>query len=257
MCNPRRVRVRATRQLAQAWEEEVRRQVTRTADLVAEARIREPLAADIGAPTLSALASVLDRTPGWDWNGEAFVHQIEGGEISFDPVTRELQIVARLAEQVEATAEAAHRVGGTIDETVEADGQGTYYDDGWGNLTEETARAEAERNAQSAIDAAVDDLVAQRRAGANEEQGATVEAEAAAQAERVLAERSAARRLELQREAARRLEAIGIRGRNLFHGVLAEAYRDAILAFAEARGADGIRCSQADGVLEIEFEMTA
>ncbi|MBA2324629.1 MAG: molecular chaperone DnaJ, partial [Pseudonocardiales bacterium] len=38
MCNPRRVRVRATRQLAQAWQHEVRRSATRIGTAVGEAR---------------------------------------------------------------------------------------------------------------------------------------------------------------------------------------------------------------------------
>jgi hypothetical protein len=257
MCNPRRVHVRATRQLAQAWEEEIRRQVSRTGDVVGEARIREPLAAGIGAPTLTALTSVLERLPGWDWDGESFVHQLDGGHISFDPVTRELEIVARMSDRVAATGEARQTVGGTLNETVEAEGQGTYYDDGWGGLTAETAQAEAERNAAAAVDEAVAGLLARERAAADEREGAAVEAAAAAAADRSLAERSTARRTELEHAAAARLDAVGVQGRNLFHAALAEAYRDAILAYARARGADGIRCSEADGVLDIEFEMQA
>ncbi len=257
MCNPRRVCVRATRQLEQAWEEEVLRQITRSGGVTGEASIREPLDAGIGAPTLAALADVLERTPGWEWDGEAFVHQLNGGQISFDPVSRVLEIAARLSDQVEVTAESRRTVSGTLTETVQAEGQGTYYDDGWGGRTADTARAEAQRNAEAAIESAAAEIIARERAEANRREGAAVEADAAMLADRAFAERSAVRRTELQRAARARLDAVGVQGRNLFHAALAEAYRDAILAYARARGADGISCREEGGVMEIEFEMSA
>jgi hypothetical protein len=61
MCNPRRVEVTATRAIAQAWEREVRRSASRTAEVRGEVRIRQPLDA-------SASAGV----PGWTPLGDGY-----------------------------------------------------------------------------------------------------------------------------------------------------------------------------------------
>jgi hypothetical protein len=257
MCNPRRIRVRATRQLDQAWQDEVRRQVTRAAEVSGEARVREPLGTMLGAPTLTALGAALDRAPGWEWDGQRFSHALDGGRITFDPVSHDLEIVAELSDRVEVTGESSAVVGGTLTTSVEAEGEGTYYDDGWGGYTADTARADAERSAEAALDDAVTQALAQSRDEAETREGDRVEQAAAADAARALDQAVAARRRQLRQQATARLEAVGVQGRNLFHAALAEAYRDAILAYARARGAAGIRCSDSDGVVEIEFEMPA
>jgi hypothetical protein len=257
MCNPRRVRVRATRQVEQAWQEEVLRRVTRSQEVIGEARIREPLGAGIGAPTLAALASVLETAPGWEWNGTAFTHQVDGGQVSYDPVSRELEISAQVAATVSAEGEARATLTGTMAETLEAEGTGTYYDDGWGGRTADTAHAEATSRAEDALQAAVRERLARLRAEAEQQAGEGLDSAAAAEAERALAQAGDARRAELQLDAAQRLAAVGVQGRNLFHAALAEAYRDAILAYARNHGADGIRCVEADGVVEIQFEIPA
>ena len=231
--------------------------MTRSSEVTGEARIREPLAAGIGAPTLTALAVALEAAPGWEWDGETFTHALDGGQISYDPVTRELEIIARVSTQVEASGEASTTVSENFEGTIESEGEGVYYDDGWGGITEADAHAEAERAAAAALDDAVTELRARRRAEADAREGDQLEADAVARAEAALATASAARRAQLQRAAAARLTAIGVQGRNLFHAALADAYRDAILAYARSRGADGIRYSETDGVLEIEFEMPA
>ena len=74
-------------------------------------------------------------------------------------------------------------------------------------------------------------------------------------ADAAFAAASAARGEELRARAEASLTAVGVEGRNLFHHVLAEAYRDAILAYARARRADNIQFSDNGGVLEIEFEL--
>ncbi|WP_322749663.1 MULTISPECIES: molecular chaperone DnaJ [unclassified Frankia] len=255
MCNPRRVRVRATRDLTDAWEQEVRRQVTRRGQAVGDARVREPLGSSIGAPTLAALSGVLARTDGWERDGESFRHALDGGYLLYHPATRELEIVAEVAAEVAASAEVATVVRGQLAETVEGEGEGTYYDDNYGGRTETHARRDAERNAARAVDAQVDALLAAARAQADDAEGTAVEAAAAARADAALAQAATARVEALRREAATRLVAVGIQGRNIFHQALAGAYRDAILAYARARRAEGITCSENGGVLDIEFEL--
>ncbi|MEU8633205.1 hypothetical protein AB0C38_13615 [Amycolatopsis sp. NPDC048633] len=257
MCNPRRVRVRATRDLQRTWADEVRRQVTRRGTVAGEARIREPLAADIGAPTLAALATVLERSDDWDWDGERFTHPLDGGLITLDPVTRELEIVARLTDEVAVTGEARQAISGTVEERIDVVGEGVWYDDGYGGWTARTAREEAQQDAERALAREADALVARRRAEAEAREAGRLDAAASADADRAMAEATAARRRELEAAAVARLDLVGVQGRNLFHAVLAEAYRDAIVAYARSHGAGDVLCTDHDGVLEIQFEMPA
>jgi FtsH ternary system domain X2 len=255
MCNPRRIRVTATRNLAEAWQHEVRRQVRRTGQAVGEARIREPLGATLGAPTLAALVGVLANTPGWEERDDAFVHEVDGGYVRYDPATRELELVATATEDVEVAAEAAATTGGEVTATLEAEGVGTYYTDGWGGITPEDARRAAERGAAEALETATRLRLDQARREADEREGDAVLAEATARAGTALAEATAARAEQLRVDAVARLTAVGIEGRNLFHQALGTAYRDAILAYARSRGADALRCTESGGTVDIEFEL--
>ncbi len=255
MCNPRRVRVRATRELAVAWEQEVRRQVTRRGRATGQARVREGLSATVGAPTLTALTMVLARVEGWERDGETFRHALDGGYVAYYPATRELEIVAEVSDEVEGSGVASTVVRGQIDQRLEAEGEGHYYDDYWGGVTEAGARAAAGRAADVVLDAQAEALRRRAREQADETEGAAVEAEAAARAELALAETAAARSEVLRRRAEARLAAVGVQGRNLFHQALAGAYREAILAYARARRAESVVCREDGGVLDIEFEI--
>jgi hypothetical protein len=256
MCNPRRVHVRATRELAEAWAQEVRRQATRTGRAVGESRVRESLAGVVGGPTLAALADVLARIGGWtEFPDGIFTHQLDGGVISFDLNTRELELAATLSAEVSVIEEASATVDAHLSGTVEAEGEGVYYDDGWGGLNAQTAQRDAARKAAAAIDEAV----RQRRVQASREADAAasdaVEREAASRAEETLAAITAVREDELRRAAAERLTAIGVQGRALFNAALAEAYRDAIIAYARSRRASNLHQSEQNGLLDIEFEL--
>ncbi|MEU4536132.1 hypothetical protein AB0G15_14830 [Streptosporangium sp. NPDC023825] len=256
MCNPRRVRVRATRELAEAWGQEVRRQVTRSGRTVGEARVREPLASTVGGPTLTALTAVLARTEGWTRGDDGvFRHELDGGLIAFDPGTRELEIVARVSGEVTGVGEASSVVETRVTDTVEAEGVGTYYDDNWGGVTEQDARRAAEQNLERSLAEAAEARRAEARRAAEASAGDEVESRAARRADEAFVSASAAREEELRERAAERLTAVGVEGRTRFHHALAEAYRDAVLAFARARRADNIHHRAENGVLEIEFDL--
>jgi hypothetical protein len=256
MCNPRRIRVRATRELAEAWSQEVRRQATRTGRTAGQARVRESLADSVGGPTLAALTDVLARTEGWTELADGtFTHELDGGTITFDPATRELEITATVSAEVSVTEEASTMVDAQVSGTIEAEGEGVYYDDGWGGRTEQTAQRDAERN----LSAAIEDAARQRRDQAGQEAdaaaGDAVAQEAAARADAAFAAAAAARENELRRVAADRLIAVGVQGRALFNAALAEAYRDALVAYALSRRASNLHHTEQDGVLDIEFEL--
>jgi hypothetical protein len=256
MCNPRRIRVRATRELAEAWEQEVRRQATRRGNAVAEVRVREPLDSTVGGPTLTALTAVLGRTEGWEQDADGrFRHQLTGGYIVFDPDTREIEIVARESAEVTATGEAAVTVRTELTESLEAEAEGRYYADGFRGRTRAVAEQEAQREAERSLAAAAERRREQARAATEREAGEALREQAERDADSALAAATAARSEELRARAAVALAAVGIEGRTLFHQALAQAYRDAILAYARARHADNIRCADNGGVLEIEFDM--
>jgi hypothetical protein len=256
MCNPRRIRVRATRELAEAWEQEVRRQATRSGRTSGEARVRESLADSVGGPTLTALTAVLSARAGWaELPDGTFRHDLDGGHIIFDPQTRELEIVASVSAEVSVTGEASTSVAAEVSETVEAEGEGVYYDDGFGGYTADTAQRDAERNLELSL--AEELRLRRERASqaADATAGASLEREAAARAEAAFTAASAARAAELRRQATERLMSVGVQGRALFHAALADAYRDAILAYALSRRASNLQTSDQDGVLDIEFEL--
>jgi hypothetical protein len=255
MCNPRHIRVRATTHLAQAWDQEVRRQVTLRGAATGRAGVRESLSASLGIPVLSALDRVLDGLEGWQPRDGGYRHAVDGGYLHYHPGTGELEIVAEASADVEAQGQAQTTVSGTVEETLEAEGVGRFYDDGWGGLNEDTARRDAEADAQRELDAAAAQRLAAARSQADAEAGGAVQEQANAAARQALAARTAARTAELERQAADQLATVGVQARALFHQALAQAYRDAILAYARSRNAEGVQLSGSDGVLEIQFEM--
>jgi hypothetical protein len=255
MCNPRQVRVRATHRLAEAWQDEIRRQVTVSGEARGRASLREPLDASLGGPVLAALEQVMADSPDWEEVDGGFRRRLDGGYVQYHADTRELEIVAEVAEAIQAAGVAGRTIGGILDEEVEIEGVGRYYDDGWGGRTEARARREAEADLDEArLRAGVERRAAARDAASREhaaELDAGARADAMASLERLAQERS----MGLDRAAAAVLASIGVQGRAFLNQALAQAYRDAILAFARSRRAEGIRMSESGGVLDIEFEM--
>ena len=154
MCNPRRIRVEATRRLSEAWTQEVRRQVRLNAEAVGRARVRQPLGTVLGGPVLLALERALEQRDGWHEVPEGFRHDLDGGYVVYHVDTRELETVAELRTQVSAEQEASTQVSGVVEDTLRVEGEGRYYDDGWGGLTERSARRDADSDARARLDQA-------------------------------------------------------------------------------------------------------
>ncbi len=256
MCNPRRVRAKASRRLAEAWEHEIRRISTLSDTAVGETRVRERLDDSIGGMALTALETALAGRDDWDLVDGAYRHQLDGGYVAYHLDSQELELVARLEAEIEATAETTQTLSGEVDETIEAEGEGMYYDDEWGGRTKAKAEKEAARKAEAEAERQAAERVAELQADAEasvaDELEAAAEAEAAARLEQLRLEQSE----ELRRQSAERSTAVGIQGRNAFHQVLAVAYRDAILAYAGSRNAENVLCVEEDGTVRIEFELS-
>jgi hypothetical protein len=258
MCNPRRIRISATRRIREAWEREVSR-VCELSEIVAgEARVRDAMAATVGRPALRALERFLaDDCSGWETVEGGYRRNVEGGYARYCTDTHELEIVAVLQEEVRVAAEHREVLTGEIDAELEAEGEGRYYSDGWGGRTKERAEVEAQEDGQRRLDEAA--AKSQREAAEKAEEGAAdaVEAQARRQAEEKLEATRQRRREELAEQARQHLEAVGTRARQVFNQALSQAYRDAILAYARAHGADNIQCTEDDNVVELEFSFTA
>lgn len=255
VCNPRRVQVRATRRLAEAWEREVRRQVTLQGRAVGRATVREQLT--VGRPVLTCLDRVLGDAEGWQEVDDAYRYAVDEGYVAFYPLTGELEIVAELSSDVEAAAEAATTVRGELDEDLEAEGVGRYYDDGWSGFTEARARRLAETAAQTELDRIAQERVAQARDAAESDVAGDVRAQAEEAARQALSAATAAREDELAWQARQRLTRVGAQGRAAFNRALARAYEQAILAYAHSRGAEGLQVGRSGDVVSIAFEMEA
>jgi hypothetical protein len=257
VCNPRRVQVHATRRLAEAWDQEVRRQVTLHGQAVGRAAVREQLAGTVGRPVLASLERVLEQADGWYEADGGYRHDADGGYVIYHPDTMELEIVAELSSEVQGAGEASTEVRGTVDDVLDVEGTGRYYDDGWGGFTEERARTAAEADAQRALQQAAADRIAEARSLADAGADAEVQAAAEGQAREALAASIAAREEQLRLGAADRLTTVGVQARALFNVALAQGYRDAIVAYAHSRHAEGLQMTRNGDVLTIQFEMEA
>jgi predicted nucleic acid-binding Zn-ribbon protein len=256
MCNPRRVTITATRDLAEAWRREVRRTAGLRRRVAGEARVRQPLRASLGEPALRALeAAFASDEAGWTAVDGGYRRDVEGGYALYSTDDQALEIVAVLEDEVAAEATIAEVLSGEVRGQEVAQAEATYYDDGWGGRTEEHARQDAERAAKLRLDEAARVRVEQaaREAEAQRDEALRARAETAARAE---LDRSAAdRQAALARQAAAHVEAVGLRARQQFHIVLSAAYRNAILAYARRHGAEGISVREAGDTLEIEFRV--
>ena len=256
MCNPRRIRVTASRQLEQAWQREVSRTVQLQEQVTGEARIRQPLDSTLGAPALRALESALAaEESGWIEVEQGYRYQVEGGYVTYLIDEQALEIVAVLADEVESSAQATTRLEGVVRREISVEGEGQYYDDGWAGRTREVGEKEAQRAAQQRLEREASSQVEQVAQEAEAEVLEAIESAARTQAEEQLQQKAAQRRALLSEQARQHLDTVGLRCRQAFHQVLAQAYRDAILAYARRKGADNIQYSEEGNIVEIEFSL--
>jgi FtsH ternary system domain X2 len=255
MCNPRRVRVQATRQLAEAWDHEVRRQVTLGGRAVGRASVREPVAERLGGPVLRTLDSALAGLDGWYAVADGYRVDLDGGYAQYYSDSGELEITAELADDIQAQGEAAATVRAEVQAMIEAQGTGTYFDDGYGGLTEQTAHRDAEADAQRLLAEVAAERVAQARRTAESGADQQLRAQAEAAAQEALAAATAARVEQLQRAAGERLATVGVQARGRFSQAVARATHSAILAYAQTRRAQGLRVEERNGTVTIQFEM--
>src|SRR5689334_8221458 len=117
MCNPRRVEVTVTRSIAEAWEREVRRTASRSAEVRGEVRLRQSLEGSLGGPAAAALDRLLDAgVPGWTAVGDAYRFEVQGGYAMYSPADRSLTIVAAQSDVVEGRGQARAVLSGQVED---------------------------------------------------------------------------------------------------------------------------------------------
>ena len=256
MCNPRRIRVTATRQLNEAWQREVSRTIELQEQVTGEARVHQPLDSTLGTPALRALESALAANDsGWREVETGYRYDVEGGYVIYLVDEQALEIVATLEDQVQTSAQEIRKLDGLIHTEVSAEGEGRYYDDGWGGRTKEVAEQEAQTAAQQELDDIARAQIEQAQNQAEAQAAADIEASVRHQAEIKLQQLAAERQAALSIQARQHLNTVGVRCRQAFHRILAIAYRDAILAYARRNQANNIQYSEDNNIIEIEFTL--
>ncbi len=256
MCNPRRIRVTVTRDLAEAWSHEISRTATLTERVTGEARVCQPLSHSLGAPVLRALETLLDSgDSGWEEEDGGFRFEVEGGYAFYDMDEQNLEIVATREDTVEGVATASLELTGRVEEELKVDKEGRYYDDGYGGHTKERARQQARAAAGEELERLKKARLEKARQTAEAAEDANLQTRAEADARARLDRAAGERRVALAEAAAQRLDTVGLRCRQAFNTLLARAYRDAILAYARRNGAEGITAQDGDEYLEVEFFM--
>lgn len=255
MCNPRRVTVTATREIAEAWQHEVSRTVTLSTQVTGEARVCQPLSNTLGTPVLRALESLLasGNTANWQETETGYRHDVEGGYVLYDMDAQTLEIVATLADTVHAESTATRQVSGELRETFSTEREGHYYEDGFGGRTQARAETEAGNAAQQALDKMAQSRLDKVQREAEEAESPILHNQAQTEAQTQLTQTAQQRQTQLANQAEQHLDSVGIRCRQAFNTLLAQAYRDAILAYARHNGAENISCQEENDHLEIEF----
>jgi len=256
MCNPRRVTVTATREIAEAWQREVSRTVALSAQVTGEARVRQALSTSLGRPVLMALESrLLAGNTDWQPVENGYRYDVEGGYVLYDMDEQNLEMVAIREETVQSQATATTVLSGELREEISTQQHQDYYDDGYGGHTRIRAEKGAQDAAQRELDKRADARVEEVQVQAEAAESSTVQAQAQAKAQAQLDQAAREKQAVLSQQAAQHLDTVGLRCRQAFNTLLAQAYRDAILAYARRNGADNISCQEGDNVLEIEFFM--
>ncbi|MEV2271751.1 hypothetical protein [Nonomuraea africana] len=262
MCNPRRIKVKATRRIAEAWRAEIERTVTASGEAKGESRLVQPLRSMLGEGALRAFEQALGGDPRWEWVDGGYRMRVPGGHAAYQPGSGELEIVISLTEAVEAVGTAEKVLEGEVTDEVSAESEGRYEDDGWRGRTKERA----EREARSRAEAKAAKLAAERaeRLRLDAEEAArhsmsaearAVEDEARRRAEAALAERTLSVGQDLGRRADARLAEVHRQTLKDVMQLIAASYAQAISDFAQQNNAENFTMVDADGFIEIQFEM--
>lgn len=262
MCNPRRIRVTATRDVIESWQVELERSVQLSDAVASELEVSYPFGGTLGARTRTVFEQALAAAPAWRESEGVHHLELAGGQVAYHPGSGELRVTTRLEDVVSVEGHAAERRTGKVAETARGRGVGRYYDDGEGGLSRSTAQRYARMSAEAEAEANARELAeaVRRRAEADSARAARdlerdVERAASADAARRLEEERTRARGQLEARNREQLQQVAEAGLLAVNAVLAGAYQNALLTYARERGATGVECVDSDGVISIQFEM--
>lgn len=264
MCNPRRIRLRATRTIAEEWRAEIVRTAAATGTATGEARLTQPLGDMLSPGLLRGFERAINADPAWDLVDDTYRCAVPGGHGTYHPDSGELEIIVQISSEVSAEGRGERVVTGTVEETVHAEVVRTYYTDGWqGSTKGEAQRAgQADANAEAARMARERaDFVAQqardRASDALAGSADDVQRAAALDAEQRLAAARAEATDRLNQQAATQIDEIHRQTLRVVMRTAAAGCQQVLLDYARRHGAQNIAVTDTDGVIEVQFEMEA
>lgn len=255
MCNPRRVIIRLAQAIREEWSDTIEAHITEQAEISAQASLetRVDLAADLGDIVLYELRALLaEGYGGWQPAGDDYTLTLDSGiTLRYAPDSGHLRVLARLSETVQATASARGTAGGIVAGQVEAEGEGRYYDDGWGGYTAETAQVAAERDAQRKLaDAQARMREVQQRA-ARDEARHQAEAQAHVEAQARLREEQERRQAVLEERLAALLHESEEQVQAAIGALLGQTYRRAIVRLVTEGGGQIIQDTEQGAIIDM------
>lgn len=264
MCNPRKIVMHATEQLARAWQAELERTARVGGTTTGEARLSQPLAEMLAPPALRAFERAVGADAAWIQRDDAYYLVIPGGHAAFRPQTGELEMVVQLSEELVGTGTGRAVVSGTVTGEGAGSAQGSYYDDAWRGYSKERAEREADAAArQQARQEAEQRAAFLAEQARSEALGGLSPLGAQAETEALLAAQQDLERQRAERGAALRTQAeSGLAGlrEDTMRGVMrtvAAGLQQAVIEYAQQHGAIGLVVEEGEDVVEIQFELEA
>jgi hypothetical protein len=263
MCNPRRLEVRLTRAVTQAWEEQIARTARLAETITGEARTSVPLMDSFGEETREAFERAIASDRRWESIGGGYRINVDGGHAYYYPESGEIEIVISITDCIEVVEERLATLHEDVQRTVEATRQGTYYTDGYAGLHHDRVQADLTTQAERDLDEQARDQEQQLLGEARQRVQERIAAEAARlqqEAEAAAAANLEARRQDfraaLEAEARARLEGVRASVMTHIHRLVGEA----LVAMARALAASGraqnlVEHVDERGVVTLQFVM--
>jgi hypothetical protein len=145
MCNPRRIVIHATEQMARAWQAELERTVRLNGTVTGEAHLGQSLASLLSPAALRGFERAVGIDPDWVLRQGAYYLEIPGGTASYHPETGELEFTVQLTEELVGTGTGTAVVSGTVSAEASGAAQSTYTRPGEWGRSKQQAREEADR----------------------------------------------------------------------------------------------------------------
>ncbi|MGW4064342.1 hypothetical protein ACWEGE_39065 [Amycolatopsis sp. NPDC004747] len=261
MCNPRKVKVEATRKIAEAWQAEINRAATARGSVTSEARLTQSIADLLPPRARVAFEQAMRSSPDWEQAGDEYRMAVPGGVVVYRPDSGELEIAVQLSAAIEAAGTATLSVSGQVEDEISAEATVSYYDDGYAGRDKRTAQ----REAQLAADAELAKLAPKRLAALKREaeeaarheldqRGDEAMAEAKRSAEHQLTLRATELQNPLDLQAGQRLEEVQEETLKGIFQLVAAGYSAALQEYAAQHG-ENLQVSEEEGVIAIEFEL--